>query len=378
MRIAIVSRELPPFGGGIGSWSQKASQGLARIGHEVHVFTQAREGLPTEDLADGVHVHRAVPARIRPSSLGWAWAVANALTRHGRFDVVQACEWDAEAVTYALRPSAPLVTRLATPHFLVQAANGAPAIQRARSLLTSRLERAQARRSRRLISPTRALAEAVARKWGLAERSISVVPTGIDRPAVVPGPGLPFLGEAPFILYFGRLEVRKGVDVLIDALPEVLGAHGDVHCVFIGEDIGFRGRPFADYAKDKCGKVWERLHFLPRMPHEELFRIVAAATLVTLPSRWENLANTCLESMVLRRAILTTSGSGFDEILTDDVDGILVPPGDARALATAATSVLGDPDRLERLGAAAARRAEDFTVDGMARRLEEVYASVVA
>ena len=378
MRIAIISRELPPFGGGIGSWSQKASQGLARIGHDVHVFTQAREGLSTEDLADGVHVHRAVPARMRPSSLGWAWAVANALTRYGRFDVVQACEWDAEAVTYALRPSAPLVTRLATPHFLVQAANGAPAVQRARSLLTSRLERAQARRSRRLISPTRALAQTVAREWGIAEQAITVVPTGIDPPALVPGPGLPFLGEAPFILYFGRLEVRKGVDVLIDALPEVLGAHADVHCVFIGEDLGFRGRPFAEYAEERCGGLSERLHFLPRMPHADLFRIVAAATLVAIPSRWENLANTCLESMVLRRAILTTSGSGFDEVLTDDVDGILVPPGDVRALAAAATAALGDPDRLERLGAAAARRAEDFTVDGMARRLEEVYASVVA
>ncbi len=378
MRIAIVSRELPPYGGGIGSWSQKASQGLVRIGHEVHLFTQSREGLAAEDIDHGVHLHRVAAAGIRPRSIGWAWAVASALTRYGRFDVVQACEWDAEAITYALRPSAPLVTRLATPHYLVQAANGAPALQRARSMLTSGLERAQARRSRRVISPTRALARAVAQKWGLDEAAITVVPTGIDAPTLAPGQGLPFLGEAPFILYFGRLEVRKGVDVLIDALPEVLAAHPDVHCVFIGEDIGYRGRPFAEYAHERCADVRDRLHFLPRMPHGELFQIVAAATLVAIPSRWENLANTCLESMVLRRAIITTSGSGFDEVLTDGVDGILVPPGDAPALAAAAISALGDSERLERLGAAAARRAEDFTVDGMARRLEEVYASVVA
>ena len=378
MRIAIVSRELPPYGGGIGSWSQKASVGLVRLGHDVHIFTQAREGLPTEDIAAGVHLHRVAPANVRPRSLGWSWAVSRALTRYGSFDVVQACEWDAEAVAYALRPSAPLVTRLATPHYLVQAANGAPRRQRARSLLTSGLERMQARLSRRVISPTRALATAVAGRWGLDEASITVVPTGIDAPAPSAGTGQAFLGEAPFILYFGRLEVRKGVDVLIDALPEILAAHRDVHCVFIGEDIGYRGRPFAEYARERCGEVWDRLHFLPRMPHAELFRIVAAATLVAIPSRWENLANTCLESMVLRRAIVTTSGSGFDEVLTDGVDGILVPPGNAAALAAAAVSVLGDPAELDRLGAAAARRAEAFTVDGMARRLEEVYASLVA
>lgn len=378
MRIAIISRELPPHGGGIGSWSQKASRGLAQLGHEVHLFTEARAGGSRDETVDGVRIHRIEPAGVRPRSVGWAWAAARAVAAAGRFDVVQACEWDAEAVVYSLRQDSPLVTRLATPHFLVQAANRAPRKQRLRSVLTSRLERAQARRSRRVISPTRALAGEVSRHWGLDERSITVVPTGIDAPVLQPGGERPFLGEAPFILYFGRLEVRKGVDVLIDALPEVMAAHPDVHCVLIGEDIGFHGRPFADYAREVCGATWERIHFLPRMPHAELFRIVAAATLVAIPSRWENLANTCLESMVLRRAIITTSGSGFDEVLTDGVDGILVPPGDVKALASAAVAALADPAMLERLGSAAARRAEDFTVEGMARRLEEVYASLVA
>jgi len=231
--------------------------------------------------------------------------------------------------------------------------------------------------SRRIVSPTAALAAEVARAWSLDAASIAVVPTGIDPPRVGAGTQHPLLGESPYILYFGRLEVRKGVDVLIDALPAVLAAHPDVHCVFIGEDVGFRNMPFADYARERCGKEWNRLHFMPRMSHTELFPIVAAATLVAIPSRWENLANTCLESMVLRRAIIATSGSGFDEVLTDGVDSVLVPPGDAQALATAAIRVLGDPEELERLGSAAARRAEDFTVDGMARRLEEVYAGVV-
>ncbi len=378
MRIAIVSRELPPYGGGIGSWSMKASSGLARRGHDVELFTQAREGQSSETTEGGVRVHRIQPSNVRPRSLAWSWAVSRAVAAAGRFDLVQACEWDAEAIVYALRPSAPLVTRLATPHYLVQAANGAPRLQRARSFLTSNLERTQVRMSRRVISPTSALAREVARTWGLDAGSITVVPTGIDPPQVTSPASAPFLGEAPYILYFGRLEVRKGVDVLIDALPAVLAAHADVHCVFIGEDIGYRGRPFAGYASERCAAVWDRLHFLPRMPHAELFRIVAAATLVAIPSRWENLANTCLESMVLRRAIIATSGSGFDEVLTDGVDALLVPPGDAEALAAATIRVLGDPAELERLGSAAARRAEDFTVDGMARRLEEVYAGLIA
>ena len=376
MRIAIISRELPPYGGGIGSWSQKAAAGLARRGHEVELFTQVRDASPPDAGIEGVKVHRVAPARLRPQSLGWALAVARAVRSCGPFDVVQACEWDAEAVVFAFRASAPLVTRLATPHFVVQSANGAPWRQRLRSQLTSNLERAQVRLSRRVVSPTAVLAKEVAKAWGIRAESIAVVPTGIDPPRCAPSTSDPVLGEAPYLLYFGRLEIRKGVDVLIDALPAVLSAHPDVHCLFIGEDVGFRGRPFADYAREQCSEVWARLHFLPRMPHAELFRIVAGATLVVIPSRWENLANTCLESMVLARPIIATTGSGFDEVLSDGVDALLFPPGDAGALASAAEWLLGEPEELQRLGTAAQRTAERFTVDGMARRLEEIYAGL--
>jgi glycogen synthase len=377
LRIGIISRELPPHGGGIGSWSSKAARGLARLGHEVHLFTEAHGDGPVDHGVDGVQVHRLRPPRLRPHSIAWAWAAAHAVRKTGRFDVIQACEWDAEAILYALRPRAPLVTRLATPHYLVQAINEAPRAQRLRSALTSRLERAQARRSRRVISPTHALAARVASKWRLDEGSIAVVPTGIDPPRLS-GTRIPdFLVEVPYILYFGRLEIRKGVDVLIDALPSVLSDHPDMHCVLIGEDLTMHGVAFADYARERCPQHSDRIHFLPRMPHAELFEIVAHARVVAIPSRWENLANTCLEAMVLERAVITTSGSGFDEVLTDGVNGLLVPPGDSAALATALHQVLADPRLAERLGAAARRRAEDFTVDRMAANLVRVYESAV-
>ena len=379
MRIAIISRELPPHGGGIGSWSLKAARGLARLGNDVDVFTQTRSGESQEEPVAHVHIHRIHPAdHVRPHSLAWAWAAARAVAAAGNFDVVQACEWDAEAVIYALRPAAPLVTRLATPHYLVQAANDAARAQRLRSALTSRLERMQARRSRRVISPTRTLAGEVARAWGIDLDSIGIVPTGIDPPPVSHGPMPAFLAEAPYVLYFGRLEIRKGVDTLIDALPAVMRAHPDVRCVFIGEDLTNKGVPFEEYARQRCASDWSRVHFLPRMAHRELFRIVANATLVVIPSRWENLANTCLESMVLGRAIIATSGSGFDEVLTDGVDGLLVPPGKPDLLGAAMIKALADPSLLERLGAGARLRAADFTVDRMAGQLQEIYDRLTA
>jgi len=378
LRIAIVSREHPPHGGGVGSWSSKAARGLARLGNEIHLFTEAHDGEPVDDTVFGVRIHRLRPARLRPHSLAWAWTAARAVTAAGTFDVVQACEWDAEALVYALRPAAPLVTRLATPHYLVQAINRAAVRTKLRSTFTSQMEKLQARRSRRVISPTVALAQEVGRRWSIDPQTIAIVPTGIDPPEPSPAPPPSFLVEVPYVVYFGRLEIRKGVDSLIDALPDVLSAHPEVHCVLIGQDLGYKGIPFAEYARQRCATVWPRIHFMPRLAHPELFRIVENSALAVIPSRWENLANTCLEAMVLGRAIVTTSGSGFDEVLTDGVDGVLVPPGDAGSLAAAMIRLLGEPAELERLGSAARRRAADFTVDRMAGRLMNVYGQLSA
>ena len=82
----------------------------------------------------------------------------------------------------------------------------------------------QARRSRRVISPSLSLAREVAQRWGMDLDSITIVPTGIDPPQVSGSPIPESLAQTRYMLYFGRLEIRKGVDTLIDALVIAIGA----------------------------------------------------------------------------------------------------------------------------------------------------------
>jgi glycosyltransferase involved in cell wall biosynthesis len=114
------------------------------------------------------------------------------------------------------------------------------------------------------------------------------------------------------------------------------------------------------------------------MPQRDLFPIIAGARLVVLPSLWENLANTCLEAMQLGRPIVATLGCGFGEVMEDGVSGLLVPPGDAEALAGRVVDALNDLALLERVGQGARRRVGDFAIDAMAERLVGYYAEVVA
>lgn len=369
MRLALVSREFPPTrqASGIATYTEKTARALAAAGNEVHVFSEAHPAAPRDEWRDGVRIHRLADPGTRPREarfLRRSLDVALALRRQGPFDLVQACEWEGEAAVYSRLGDAPLVTRLATPRYVVEELNGEPAAVRRRSTVVRALEKWQTRFSRLVISPSSSLADIVARDWHLDRGRVLVVPTGIELPLPGADGELPAGIEAgSYVLYFGRLEVRKGVKTWLDALPSVLTQNPGLQAVFAGDDLGFAGTPFREYGRTQAGPLAGRLHFLPRLPQSQLFPLIRGARLVVLPSRWESLANACLEAMALGRAVVATCGSGFAEVIEDGCTGWLVPPDDCPALAAAVNAALGDPERLRAAGEAARRRAEEYSLN---------------
>jgi glycosyltransferase involved in cell wall biosynthesis len=81
--------------------------------------------------------------------------------------------------------------------------------------------------------------------------------------------------------------------------------------------------------------------------------------------------------MALGRPVVATHRTGLSELITDGVDGFLIDPGDAAALATTVRTAVADEALLARVGLAARRRAGDFDLDKMVDRLVNVYADVL-
>ncbi|MGH2484856.1 MAG: glycosyltransferase family 4 protein, partial [Ktedonobacterales bacterium] len=243
------------------------------------------------------------------------------------------------------------------------------------------MERVQTRKSDGIISPTRALADIVCRGWHIPAQRVTVVPTGMTALAEDTGRDgeLPdALRGADYLLYFGRLEERKGVQVLGAALPDVLAAHPTLKAVFVGDDLTYRGGSMREAIRALNAEHSDRLVFLPRMPQSELFPILRAARLVVLPSLWENLANTCLEAMQLSRPVVATRRCGFEEVIQDGESGFLVEPGDAADLSATLLRVLGDPAMLDRVGAQGRSRVGDFAIDAMAQHLADYYEQLLS
>ena len=118
--------------------------------------------------------------------------------------------------------------------------------------------------------------------------------------------------------------------------------------------------------------IAERVAFLGF--REDVPRLLESADVVVLPSLAEGLPLAVLEAMAAGTPLVATAIGGTDEAVVDGVTGLLVPPGDASALAAAVNRVLNEPEEArQRAEAAAARVASDFTADQMVVKVESVY-----
>jgi glycosyltransferase involved in cell wall biosynthesis len=131
------------------------------------------------------------------------------------------------------------------------------------------------------------------------------------------------------LLAAGRASIEKGFDVLIDALARPAAAGWNATLVTEGPE---RSRLIA---RARSAGLDERVTFQALRPRAELFDLVRAHHAVVVPSRTEGLGMMALEALALGRPVVASAVGGLVEVVSDGVDGLLVPPGDADALAHA-------------------------------------------
>src|SRR5262249_36768816 len=143
-----------------------------------------------------------------------------------------------------------------------------------------------------------------------------------------------FLKDKKYVLYFGRFQLRKGFHTLAHALPRFLNQFPDAHVALVGRDMETSlASSMAAFARAQCKGVGERLVIVENLPHSSLYPIINEARLVVLPSLMDNFPNACLEAMGLGKVVIGTTGTTLDELISDGVNGFLVPPDNPQALA---------------------------------------------
>jgi colanic acid/amylovoran biosynthesis glycosyltransferase len=194
---------------------------------------------------------------------------------------------------------------------------------------------------------------APARAATVAEK-IAVVPNGLDLPA-------PPFTRGGRVLVVGRLIRDKGVDVVLEA------AAGMRALVTVAGD-----GPERASLEARARRLDLDVRFEGNVGREHLDRLYREAACVVLASRrGEGLPNVLLEAFGHARAVVATPISGVRDLVTDGVNGLLVPPGDAGCLREALARLFNEHGLADRIGAAARETAERFAWDRVRPALEE-------
>ncbi len=196
---------------------------------------------------------------------------------------------------------------------------------------------------------------------------VHVIPSGVVPTAfedATPHPATSAI-PGPRVVFLGRLHIQKQVDVLVRAAAALPRAQ----IVLVGDGPE---RGSLERLARRTG-VADRVHFVGFVPHCDVSSVLRMADVLVMPSRYEELGTAMLEAMQAGVPIVASDTGGIPDVITHGRNGLLVPPGDAAALASAISRLLADRQLAAELAAAA--RADvgryDWTV--LASRVLAIY-----
>jgi glycosyltransferase involved in cell wall biosynthesis len=385
-RIFIVSSGYTPhITGGIARFMSDVAPALVDLGYETRVITRG-SGHTTVDLEHGVWVHRvAVPTENDDHAIdeaprpidAFATAVLRETERVSQWyppDVIYGSLWDVEVLGVLRHTMLPVVPMLATP--VVEVAQHEGWYESAELRLTTEhlmaLESEVLQNADILHAISRAIATTIAERypvavapsrWHVTQIGLAEPPVDAERARDEP---------TTTVLFVGRLEPRKGIDVLIDA-AELLAARGVLpRFVIAGNDsrVLQNGLTYEQSWRARHTDRPADITYLGEVDDTDLREWYRRADVVVMPSRYESFGLVLLEAMMLGKPVVASAVGGIKEIVRPDVDGLLVPPGDAPALASAIESLASDGPRRREMGANGKQRFhEEFTSERAAQRL---------
>ncbi len=155
------------------------------------------------------------------------------------------------------------------------------------------------------------------------------------------------------VLYVGDFGLRRGLKYLIRSIPTVVERIPDTMFLLIGGTPKWLGtRIYWQMLREQIDELGVRdyVRLLDAIPHLELPKYYSLANIFVLPSLYEGLGKVLLEAMACERPVVATNVGGIPEIVTDGVDGLLVPPGRPDRIANAIIKLLSDPKKAKDMG----------------------------
>ena len=397
LHVCIITREFPPFVGcgGIGTLYYHLASELLSMGHRVTAIVPGEEFKLFKQGNIRVHFTPQAPLEIDSADPGFvrnmAWSVSAmarlaAIHAEDPVDIVDSALWYSEALATALLPPdqrPPLVLRLVTPYALATQINGWRPDPATYSLFMG-AERALIQAADAVVAISESIADSVERIHGLRrDLRWHLLPCGIaywpsfdvkhgynELPQIDPlDPSV--LESAHIVLFVGRLELRKGVDLILQAAPAILRSDPQAQLILAGRDVeGWAGRALPE-------ELQGRVHFVGEVDIATREKLLARAHCLLFPSRYESFGLVPLEAFVHGVPVVGARAGAIPEVVEDGRSGLLFEAESAQDLARCTVLLLTDPALRARLSAGALARVKVLSSRPAAMRSVELYRALL-
>lgn len=356
--------------GGPTSYLHKTCLSLIKLGHQPVVIVSSEK--------DGVIFHNGIEVhRVRVN--GWLLRFLDGITLKqftwSLTSLYQSRKLNREAIkTHRENPFAiiqyasslavglfrlkrvPVVVRITNHPVLWRKARGKSYLPIDRRI-ASWLEIATAAKADGVFAPSRIIAEIIRRETG---KPVAVIETPVTADVQQTDDRLyrDSLAGREYLLFFGSLDRRKGIEIIAETLFELLEKYPQLLFVFIGRNTRHQpGMMMNDYLCQRAGVHQKRIIYFGPVTHEQLYPILDNTAAVILPSLIDNLPNTCLEAMAHKKVVVGTRGASFEQLIDDGVSGFLCEPGNPVDLFKTIEKALAlTPVQKETIGEKASRR----------------------
>lgn len=365
MRVALVTPYDLDMHGGVQQHVTHLASGLRKLGDDVLLMGPGR--VPGDNLTP-----LGVPIPI-PSNGSISRVALSPLVWRRTTSAIRDFEPD---ITHVHEPTVPLVGPaavfgnrspvVATFHAWSDRDRGYRMLQPLTARLLERIDACIA------VSPAAAAFHAGA--LGVSESIFSVIPNGVDVARFRDREPLDEMSGAPSLLFVGSLTPRKGLDVLIEAFVDLKSTKPEVRLFVVGDGPD----------KERCmallpDDLEPDVVFVGRVSNEELPRFYASADLFVAPARGgESFGIVLTEAMAAGTAVVASDTPGYASVITDGVNGRLVPVGDSGALADALGSLLDSPDTRRSLAEGGTAEVTRYDWPVVTAQIRDLYEDVLS
>ncbi|MBD3346744.1 MAG: glycosyltransferase [Chitinivibrionales bacterium] len=379
MNIALVNPEYPTLSGvdhgGTATYTYNCANALHALGHRVYVL--AKNGTIPDYLSPGIEYVEFEPEpnprftriidRFKPGEIAWEQAYSrglhkklHAINAKNRLDIVDIPEYN--GLAYELKHPLPfkVVINFRTPRILVDRLNKTKITATYRKWYA--FEKKAAKNGVAYRTSSNALQQKVAVWFDIPKSKIAVIRNPVDTcPFDTIQKRDRFRMEIINVLFAGRIEYRKGAELIVKTIDRILALDDRINVTFAGEPRKQEGDNYQDSIERSVDlEQRKRLWFLGPIKHNQLPVLFSNSDIFFIPSLFDNSPNSLLEAMACGMPVVASDTGGINEIIEHKRNGLLFSLADTDSLIGCFREYLNDPECAIRMGQQARRDCKNL------------------